>query len=112
MNAAARMIHQTTLFNGQLADMQMSKTMILIIGLLLSVLMSGLAVTYTTNAWRLTFSQVQQAEQQAQTLELQKGQLLLEQASLATSARVAQLATEKLNMQLPDSKNTFTLRAQ
>lgn len=112
MNAAARMINQTTLFNGQLADMHMSKTMILIIGLLLSVLMTGLAVTYTTNAYRLTFSQVQRAEQQRHSLELQRGQLLLEQASLATSARVAQLATDKLGMQLPDSKNSFTLRAR
>jgi cell division protein FtsL len=112
MNAAARMIHQTTLFNGQLADMQMSKTMILIIGLLLSVLITGLCVTYTTNAYRLTFSQVQQADQHRHALDMQWGQLLLEQASLATSARVAQLANEKLGMQLPDSKNTFTLRAQ
>jgi cell division protein FtsL len=111
MNAAARMIHQTTLFNGQISDMQMSKMTWCIIVSFFAVLLSGLSVIYTTNAYRLTYSQVQLAEQQQHALQLQKGQLLLEQASLRTPARVED-AVAKLDMQLPQPQNTLVLRAR
>ncbi|MFI4962958.1 MAG: cell division protein FtsL, partial [Legionellales bacterium] len=69
-------------------------------------------VIYSTNSYRSTFSQVQQEEQQAHSLQLQWGQLLLEQASLATPARVEELAIGTLKMSLPTSKNTYLLHAQ
>jgi cell division protein FtsL len=112
MNAAAKVINQSNLFNGQLADMHMSKSIYLLIVLLISVLVSAFAVVYSTNSYRSTFSQVEQEEQQAHFLQLQWGQLLLEQASLATPARVEELAMEKLKMSLPTSKNTYLLHAQ
>lgn len=112
MNAAARMIHQTTLFNGQWADLEMSRMTMLILTVLFAVLMTGLAVTYTTNAYRLTLSQVEQNRQQKNTLDLQWGQLLLEQASLATPARVEQLATAELNMSIPQQKHILVLRKE
>ncbi|MDI1352551.1 MAG: cell division protein FtsL, partial [bacterium] len=70
---------------------------------------SALGVIYTTNSYRSTFSQVQQEEQQTHYLQLQWGQLLLEQASLATPARIQEFAIEKLKMTLPSSKNTYLL---
>lgn len=112
MNAAAKVINQGNLFNGQLADMHMSKSIYLLIVLLISVLVSAFAVVYSTNAYRYTFSQVEQEEQQAHFLQLQWGQLLLEQASLATPARVQELAIDKLKMSLPTAKNTYLLHAQ
>jgi cell division protein FtsL len=112
MNAAAKVINQGTLFNGQLADMQMSKSLYMLIILLVAVLISALAVVYSTNSYRVTLSQVEQQEQQTHYLQLQWGQLLLEQASLDTPARVEELATEKLQMVLPVSKNTYWLQAQ
>lgn len=112
MNAAARVINQGTLFNGQLADMHMSKSFYWLIVLLFSVVVSALAVIYSTNSYRSTFSQVQQEEQQAHLLQLQWGQLLLEQASLATPARVEDLATQKLKMSFPSTQNTFLLHAR
>ncbi|MFI4918132.1 MAG: cell division protein FtsL [Legionellales bacterium] len=112
MNAAARVINQSTLFNGQLADMHMSKSIYLFSVLLFAVLVSALTVIYSTNSYRLTFSQVQQEEQQTHALQLQWGQLLLEQASLATPYRVEKQATEQLKMVLPTVKNTYLLHAQ
>ena len=112
MNAAAKVINQSTLFNGQLADMHMSKSLYMLIMLLIAVLVSALAVVYSTNSYRSTFSQVEQQEQQAHYLQLQWGQLLLEQASLATPARVEELASEKLGMVLPTAKNTFWLQGK
>ncbi|MBI2785484.1 MAG: cell division protein FtsL [Legionella longbeachae] len=112
MNAAAKVINQGTLFNGQLAEMQMSKSLYMLIILLVSVLISALAVVYSTNSYRVTLSQVEHQEQQTHYLQLQWGQLLLEQASLATPARVEELAKDKLQMVLPTSKNTYWLQSQ
>ncbi|KTC89706.1 cell division protein FtsL [Fluoribacter dumoffii] len=112
MNAAARVINQGTLFNGQLADMQMSKSLYMLIILLVAVLVSALAVVYSTNSYRVTLNQVEQQEQLTHYLQLQWGQLLLEQASLATPARVEELASDKLQMVLPNTKNTYWLQAQ
>ncbi len=112
MNAAARVISQGNLFNGQLAKMHMSKSIYMIFVLLLALLVSAFAVVYSTNSYRITLSLVEQEEQQTHHLQLQRGQLLLEQSSLATPARVEELAIKKLNMILPTSKNTFLLHAQ
>jgi cell division protein FtsL len=112
MNAAAKVINQGTLFNGQLADMHMSKSLYWLMMLLVAVLVSALSVVYSTNSYRSTFSQVEQQQQQTHSLQLQWGQLLLEQASLATPARIEELASEKLKMVLPTSKNTFWLQGQ
>lgn len=112
MNAAAKAINQGNLFNGQLLDIRLSKQVIMNLGLLLLVLLSSLFVVYTTNEHRSSFSQLHLLESQEQELELQWGQLLLEQASLATPARVEQLATQKLQMQLPMEKQTFVLQLQ
>lgn len=111
MNAAARVIKQSNLFSGQLADMPMSKSFYLFAVLLVAVLISGFLVIYSTNTYRSTFSQVEQEEQQSHLLQLQWGQLLLEQASLATPARVEELAIDKLKMTFPTSKNTYVLYA-
>ncbi|CAM3040344.1 cell division protein FtsL [Legionella worsleiensis] len=112
MNAAAKVINQGNLFNGHLADIHMSKSIYLLIVLLVAVLVSALAVIYSTNSYRSTLSQVEQEEQQKHFFQLQWGQLLLEQSSLATPARVEELATEKLGMILPNAKTTYFLHAQ
>lgn len=111
MNAAARAINQGTLFNGQLADMKMSKSFYMLIVLLMAVLLSALGVVYSTNSYRITFSQVQQEQQQTHALQLQWGKLLLEQASLATPGRVEELAVDKLKMILPTKQNTYILKS-
>lgn len=112
MNAAAKVINQGNLFNGQLADMHMSKSFYVLIVLLAAVLVSAFAVIYSTNAYRSTFNLVEQEEQQSHYFELQWGQLLLEQSSLATPARVEELAIDKLGMILPTPQSTLLLHAQ
>lgn len=112
MNAAAKGISQSDFFHGQLVNMRLSKQLCLQIALLVAVLVSALCVVYTTNVHRMTLSQLESAEQQAHQLQLQWGQLLLEQASLATPSRVQMLATDKLHMVLPVRQQTFVLRAR
>lgn len=112
MNAAAKVIHQSNFFSGHFADIRLSKPLSLQIILLISVLISGLAVVYITNMHRITFSQLEMEEQKTHQLQLQWGQYLLEQASLATPARVQKLAAEKLSMVVPVNKEAFILRAR
>ncbi len=109
MNAAARDIHQSNLFHGQLAGIRLSFSSALQLGLLLAVLLSALCVVYVTNLHRVTLNQLELSVQNNHQLQLQWGQLLLEQASLATPSRVEHLATDKLNMVLPASKKILIL---
>lgn len=112
MNAAARDINQSNFFQGQLADVRLSRQFCMQFALLLAVLVSALCVVYVTNLQRMSLSQLESSEQQEHQLQLQWGQLLLEQASLATPSRVQQLAAEKLRMVLPVDKQTFVLRVR
>jgi len=112
MNAAAKQLTQRNVFNGHFSDMHLSKQSCFQLVLLSAVLCSALAIIYTTNLHRMLCSQLESAQQQAHRLELQWGQLLLEQASLATPARVQQLAEDKLQMVLPTDKQTFVLRVR
>lgn len=112
MNAAARAINQSNVFSGQLTDMRLSKEWWLILSLLFVVLLSAWFVVFTTNEYRSLFSNLQQLEQESHQLQLQWGQLLLEQASYARPARVEELAVAKLQMHLPQDKQTFVLRAK
>lgn len=112
MNAAARVINQSNVFNGQLTEIKISRQLMAILLLAVCVLASALAVVYSTNAYRSVFIQMEQAEQQSNHLQMQWGQLLLEQASLATLSRVQYLAQKKLDMALPETKNSFVLQAK
>ncbi|MBA2655575.1 MAG: cell division protein FtsL [Tatlockia sp.] len=112
MNAAAKAINQSNFFTGQLLEMRISKRLFFLMFLLVSILVSALAIVYTTNEYRMNFTELQRLEQQTNQLQLQWGQLLLEQASLATPARVEELAKEKLQMKLPTDKEIFLLRTQ
>ncbi len=112
MNAAARQINQNTLFSGHLGGLRLSKQLMFPLLLLFSILASALMVVYSTNVHRETFTQLQLAERHGQLLQLRWGKLLLEQASLATPARVQELATEKFQMALPADNQTVMLRLQ
>lgn len=112
MNAAARQINQSTLFSGQLGEIRLPKQLVFQLMLLLSVLVSALAVVYSTNVHRETFTELQMAERYQQQLNLRWGQLLLEQASLATPERVQELATVKFQMTLPTNNQTVMLHLQ
>ena len=87
MNAAAKIIQQGDFFSGHLSALEWNKGTQAIVSLLLAVIISALTVVYVTNENRLSYIELQQLEQQAHAMRLHSGQLLLEQASLATSER-------------------------
>ncbi len=112
MNAAAKYMNQSSFFHGQLAGMRVSSLSILQIGLIVALLVSSLAIVYVTNMHRITFNQLESAENKAHQLDLKWGKLLLEQASLATPYRIEKIATDKLGMIFLDNRNIHLIRTQ
>ncbi|MGH8401438.1 MAG: cell division protein FtsL [Gammaproteobacteria bacterium] len=70
--------------------------------LLLAVLLSAFAVIDARHENRVLFAQLQQSRQQRDALNIEWGQLLLEQSTWSTHARIEQMATQKLDMELPE----------
>lgn len=112
MNAAAKVIAQSQIFQGDVSALRLSAPLSMVLFLVLLLFLSALSVVYVTNLNRTTHSQLEQAQHQAHELHLQWGNLLLEQASLATPSRVQRLSEAKLHMHLPRKKITIYLRGR
>lgn len=112
MNAAAKIIHESNFFSGQLADIRVPKGFCWHVILIIALMINALAIIYVTNLYRVTFNKLQNIEQQGYQLQLERGQLLLERASLVRPQRVEQIAKDKLGMSLPDKKHTIILSYQ
>ncbi len=112
MNAAAKVINQSNLFNGHLFDVRISRRFWMLLFVLSAVLLTALAIIYTTNEYRVKFGQLQYLERQKMQLQFQWGQLLLEQASLSNPGRVQQMAVEQLQMRASLDKENLILQRQ
>lgn len=69
--------------------------------LIAAVFLSALAVIDARHENRLLFAQLQQLRQQRDQINIEWGQLLLEQSTWSTHARIEQMATQKLDMEMP-----------
>ena len=73
----------------------------LLYALLVSLLVSGLMVVKTTHENRFAFNQLQVLREEANQLDVEWGQLLLEQSTFGLGGRIEQKATRELQMQVP-----------
>ena len=80
---------------------------LLLAGLMLGVLVSGLAVVNATHQHRTLFNELQQLRQSANMLEVQWGQLLIEHSTFGLDGRIELRAREELNMKLPEWSETI-----
>ncbi|MDE2090569.1 MAG: cell division protein FtsL [Gammaproteobacteria bacterium] len=69
--------------------------------LIAAVFLSALAVIDARHENRMLFAQLQQLRQQRDQINIEWGQLLLEQSTWSTHARIEQMATQKLDMEMP-----------
>lgn len=69
--------------------------------LLVVVVMCALSVVTSQHQARKLFIALQQEKEHAHLMEVEWGQLQLEQSTLAAPARVEKIATRQLQMQLP-----------
>lgn len=81
--------------------MSANKRLLLTVALICLMLVSALAVIYVSHLNRLAFSQYQVALKERDQLDIEWGQLLLEQSALAQHARVERIARERLAMKPP-----------
>lgn len=78
--------------------------------LLLLVVMSAIAVIYSSYKSRQLFSDVQQAHKRSIQMKEEWGRLLLEQSTWASPARIEQIAIKKLKMKAPESSDIKVIK--
>ena len=78
--------------------------------LLFVVVMCGLSVVTSQHKARKLYVNLQQEKDSAQKIEVEWGQLQLEQSTLATLARIEKIATQRLQMQLPKHEQVQYIR--
>lgn len=81
------------------------------LSLLIAVVLTALAVVSSQHQARQAFMSLQRAQAQQRQLEEEWGRLQLEQSTWATHARVGQIATTQLQMQLPDTRQLRVVTA-
>ncbi len=64
--------------------------------------MSAIAVVYNKHQSRQLFTKLQTLQQEVEALQVEWGQLLLEQGTWSSDARVERIARERLQMALPE----------
>lgn len=77
--------------------------------LVLLMLSSALGVVYAKHTSRKLFVELQQLETRRDAMEVEWGQLQLEQSTLTTHGQVEQFARERIGMQTPDPQSTVIL---
>ena len=66
------------------------------------VLVAGLSLVATTHQNRFAFNELQVLRDKANGLEVEWGQLLIEQSTFGVEGRIEQKAFEQLQMKVPD----------
>ncbi len=82
----------------------------LLVVLVLAVLASAIGVIYAKHEGRKQFVQLQALEKQRDQMNVEWGQLQLEQGTWATHSRVERVARKRLGMQMPDAESVVIIR--
>lgn len=77
--------------------------------LFIAVIVSALSVVALQHKARKLFVELQKEKDRAHQMEVEWGQLQLEQSTWAMSARVENIASTKLQMQVPQAQQTRIL---
>jgi cell division protein FtsL len=80
--------------------------------LLVAVVLCALSVVTSQHKARKLFIELQKEKEQALQMEVEWGQLQLEQSTWATPARVEEVAVRKLQMQLPKNGQVQFIRVK
>jgi cell division protein FtsL len=87
-----------------------SPRMLLICLLLLAMLASGIAVIYTTFKNRSMLNELQMLRNQRNELQVQWGQLLIEQSTFSLDSRIERKAIDELQMTVPEISDVVMVR--
>ncbi len=78
--------------------------------LLAAIMVSALAVVNTSFKSRTVFHELQKLRAESNELDVQRGQLLIEQSTFGLEGRIEQKAMEELEMTLPDWSRIIMVR--
>ena len=85
------------------------KSMVHLVVLLILTTVSATGVIYLTHKSRYLLNELQQLERQRNNLQVEWGQLLLEQSSLVAQGRIENLAIAELGMKIPTVENVVVV---
>ena len=74
--------------------------------------MSAIALIYTKHESRKLFVELESLTQQRDELNIEWGQLQIEQSTWATHSRIEQVATDELSLVRPTSAEIFVIERQ
>lgn len=109
MNAAARLVHQSTLSRHLLFTYLLTRRQMGLFVLALSILLSALSIIYVTHTARIVYTNYQHLLLEKDRLHVQQGQLLLERSTWMMQSRIQQAAENQLNMVFPDQKSVVII---
>jgi len=87
-----------------------SARMVFIALLLMMLLVSGVSVIFTTFKQRVLLNELQGLENQRNELQVQWGQMLIEQSTFSLEGRIERKAVEELQMELPRISDIVMVR--
>lgn len=79
-------------------------------GLLILLILSSVAVVYVTHENRRLVGALQNMLSYQQQLQVEWGQLMLEQSTWAAHGRIESLANKKLHMELPSAQDVVIVK--
>ncbi len=88
-----------------LTSNEIGRPLLVVLVLLIAMLLSAISIIYQSYEYRNLFNTQQQLVGQWDELQVEWGQLLLEQSALGANSRVEKLAKNKLAMHVPLSEN-------
>jgi len=74
------------------------------------IFFSAISVVYYKHLSRQLFAQLQRLQAEQEALQIEWSQLLLEQGTWGSDARVERLATERLKMIIPKPKDVVVIK--
>ena len=77
--------------------------------LVLATVLSAIGVVYAKHQSRKLFVELQQLESRRDAMEVEWGQLQLEQSMLTTHGQIERVAHERMHMRIPGPQTTIIL---
>ena len=91
---------------------QSRQPLILVFAFALVCVLSAMAVIYTKHESRRLFVELESLTDERDRLNIEWGQLQIEQSTWATHARIEKVATDDLSLVRPDSSEIFIIERQ
>jgi cell division protein FtsL len=91
---------------------QSRQPVILVFAFALVCVLSAMALVYTKHESRRLFVELESLTDERDRLNIEWGQLQIEQSTWATHARIEKVATDDLSLVRPDSSEIFIIERQ